>query len=289
MKILLTGANGQLGSCLLDRCPPNWEMIATDAETLDITNQQKVAQFINKTKPDVIINAAAYTAVDKAEQEVELAQQINEFGALYLAQQAADLNIPFVHVSTDYVFDGKADKPYLETDLVHPQSVYGQTKLAGEQAVLAAYPKAVIVRTAWVFSEYGNNFIKTMLRLGKERNELSIVDDQIGSPTYAGEIANAIIRLILTQKKNENIHGIYHFTGNEVMSWFDFASLIFEQALKSKVIEAAPKLNPIPTSAYPTPAIRPAYSVLCCDKMAPIYQHSDLIKSVDWVLGRLKA
>lgn len=291
MNILLTGANGQLGRCLQDRFPASWQIIATDAETLDITDQQQVQVFVEQIKPDAIINAAAYTAVDKAEQDVVLAQQINELGALYLAQQAAQLQIPFIHVSTDYVFKGDSDQPYLETDPVDPQSVYGKTKLAGEQAVLNADPKAIIVRTAWVFSEYGNNFVKTMLRLGKEREELSIVSDQIGSPTYAGEIAQAIIQLLVqltnAQKSDSMLRGIYHFTGQEVMSWFDFATLIFAQAQQCNLIDKLPKLNPIPTSSYPTPANRPAYSVLCCDKIAPIYKHSDLTQSIDWVLGRL--
>lgn len=288
MKILLTGANGQLGRCLQDRFPSDWNIVATDSCKLDISNLKQVQQFIIQEQPDAIINAAAYTAVDKAEQETLLAQQINELGPLYLAEQASLLDIPFIHVSTDYVFNGDANQPYLETDAVDPKSIYGKTKLAGEKSVIKTYPNAIIVRTAWVFSEYGNNFLKTMLRLGKERDEISIVSDQIGSPTYAGEIANAIIKLLVNQKEKENVYGIYHFTGQTVMSWFDFSTLIFAQAFKNGLITKIPKLNPIPTSKYPTPAKRPEYSVLCCDKIEPIYQHSDLIKSIDFVLQHLR-
>lgn len=263
MRILLTGANGQLGRCFQDRLPVGWKILATDSSELDITDLAHVEQAVKDFQPDAIVNAAAYTAVDKAESEPELAEKINTTGPENLAVVASKQGIRLVHVSTDYVFDGNATEPYNEDSATNPLSVYGKTKLAGEQAVTQAAPEAIIVRTAWVFSEYGNNFVKTMLRLAKERDALSIVADQRGCPTYAGDLAQAIISLL--EKNAEG--GIYHYCGDKEVSWYEFAESIFDIAVdKSRLIDI-PSLKPIPTTDYPTPAYRPTYSTLACDRV----------------------
>ncbi|MBE5202633.1 MULTISPECIES: dTDP-4-dehydrorhamnose reductase [Pectobacterium] len=263
MKILLTGANGQLGRCFQDRLPTEWEILATDTAELDITDLARVEEIVKDFQPDAIVNTAAYTAVDKAESEPELAEKINVTGPENLAIAASKQGIRLVHVSTDYVFDGNATEPYHEDSATNPLSVYGKTKLAGEQAVTQAAPETIIVRTAWVFSEYGNNFVKTMLRLAKERDTLSIVNDQRGCPTYAGDLAQAIISLL---EKNA-AGGIYHYAGDKEVNWFEFAHAIFFVAVQKAVLSKAPTLTPITTAQYPTPAHRPAYSTLACKKI----------------------
>ncbi|MGM3161097.1 dTDP-4-dehydrorhamnose reductase [Dickeya undicola] len=264
MKILLTGANGQLGRCFQDRLPDGWSVLATDMDSLDITDEAQVQATMESWQPDAIVNAAAYTAVDKAESEPELAARINVTGPEYLARAARQHGARFIHVSTDYVFDGSATQPYSETDATHPLGVYGQTKLDGERVVLKVNPATQIVRTAWVFSEYGNNFVKTMLRLGRERDTLGVVADQRGCPTYAGDIANAIISLLQQQADA----GLYHFCGDEEVSWHDFASAIFAIAGEKQLLPRTPVVNAITTDQYPTPAARPAYSTLDCSKIA---------------------
>ncbi|MCI4186212.1 dTDP-4-dehydrorhamnose reductase [Dickeya dianthicola] len=264
MKVLLTGANGQLGRCFQDRLPAGWSLLATDADALDITDEAQVLTTVKSWQPDAIVNAAAYTAVDKAESEPALAARINVAGPEYLARAARQLGARFIHVSTDYVFDGTATRPYSETDATHPLGVYGQTKLDGERAVLKVNPAAQIVRTAWVFSEYGNNFVKTMLRLGRERDSLGVVADQRGCPTYAGDIADAIIKLLQQQADA----GLYHFCGDEEVSWHEFAGAIFTLACEQQLLVRAPVVNAITTEQYPTPAARPAYSTLDCAKVA---------------------
>ncbi|MCU1800317.1 dTDP-4-dehydrorhamnose reductase [Pectobacterium parvum] len=263
MRILLTGANGQLGRCFQQRLPAEWEILATDTAELDITEIEHIEQTVKQFKPDAIVNAAAYTAVDKAESEPELAAKINVTGPENLAIVASKQGIRLVHVSTDYVFDGNAAEPYSEDSATNPLSVYGKTKLAGEQAVAKASSEAIIVRTAWVFSEYGNNFVKTMLRLGKERDALSVVNDQRGCPTYAGDLAQAIISLL--EKNAEG--GIYHYCGDKEVSWYEFAEEIFKVAEQKNIISKQPELTPIATDQYPTPAHRPAYSTLSCKKI----------------------
>ncbi|KHS85097.1 dTDP-4-dehydrorhamnose reductase [Pectobacterium carotovorum] len=263
MKILLTGANGQLGSCFQDRLPAEWEILATDSAELDITNLEHVERTVKQFKPDAIVNAAAYTAVDKAESEPELAAKINVTGPENLAIVSSKQGIQLVHVSTDYVFDGNATEPYREDSATNPLSVYGKTKLAGEQAVAKASYEAIIVRTAWVFSEYGNNFVKTMLRLAKERDTLSIVNDQRGCPTYAGDLAQAIISLL--EKNAEG--GIYHYCGDKEVSWYEFAEEIFNIAEQKNIISSVPTLSAISTGEYITPAKRPKYSSLDCLKI----------------------
>ncbi|AYH06440.1 dTDP-4-dehydrorhamnose reductase [Pectobacterium parmentieri] len=263
MRILLTGANGQLGRCFQDRLPAGWEFLATDCGELDITDIEQITRAVDQFKPDAIVNAAAYTSVDKAESEPELAEKINVTGPKYLAIVASKQGIRLVHVSTDYVFDGNASEPYNEDSATNPLSVYGKTKLAGEQAVTKVSPEAMIVRTAWVFSEYGTNFVKTMLRLAKERDTLNIVNDQRGCPTYAGDLAQAIISLL--EKNAEG--GIYHYCGDEEVSWYEFAEEIFKVASKRNAISSAPILTAISTEEYPTPAKRPKYSTLDCFKI----------------------
>ncbi|BBQ88596.1 TPA: dTDP-4-dehydrorhamnose reductase [Klebsiella quasipneumoniae subsp. quasipneumoniae] len=264
MKVLLTGANGQLGQCFQDRLPEGWDIWATDTSELDITNKDLVLAAVNKYKPDVIVNAAAYTAVDKAENDIDVARLVNKDGPENLAIAASKNGAILVHVSTDYVFDGRASIPYKECDDTNPLGVYGLTKLEGENAVATVLPNAIILRTAWVFSEYGNNFVKTMLRLAKDRDSLSIVSDQRGCPTYAGDIANAIILLI----QNNSAGGIFHFCGDEEVSWSEFAQAIFDAAVKAGTLSQPPIINAISTEQYPTPAKRPAYSTLDCSKIA---------------------
>lgn len=268
LKVAVTGANGQLGYQLAKKLADKVTLLALDRATLDIANSAQVEETLLAFAPDVIINAAAYTAVDKAEQEPELAKAINETGPENLAKVAATLDAVLIHVSTDYVFDGSSDKPYLETDATNPQSMYGLTKLSGEQAIAKNCTKHIILRTAWVFAEHGNNFVKTMLRLAQSRPELGVVADQIGGPTYAGDIAEAIIS-IMTQLKTENEQrfGIYHYSGAPYVSWHQFACCIFDQALQQQLIAQAPKVNAITTAQYPTPAKRPAFSMLDCRKI----------------------
>lgn len=254
---LVTGANGQLGSEIRELAAsyPQYHFFFTDVVELDITNKEAIHEYVAKNNINTIINCAAYTAVDKAESEPELANSINHLAVHYLAEVAKEHHCKFIHISTDYVFDGTNHKPYVETDVPDPQSVYGKTKLAGEQAMQTMNPSnSIIIRTSWVYSSYGNNFVKTMLRLGKERDQLSVVADQIGTPTYAGDLAKAILT-ILPKLKSENVE-LFHYSNEGVCSWYDFAKAIFE-------IKGLPtKVNAIETTQYPTPAKRPFYSVL---------------------------
>ncbi|VUS83800.1 dTDP-4-dehydrorhamnose reductase [Klebsiella huaxiensis] len=263
MRILLTGANGQLGRCFQDRLPSDWELWATDTFELDITDESLVHAAVEQYKPDVIVNAAAYTAVDNAENDIPKAVLVNEVGPKHLATAAEKYKVGFIHVSTDYVFDGYSTTPYSEHDLTNPLGVYGKTKLAGEAAVLQVHPEAIIIRTAWVFSEYGNNFVKTMIKLGSTRDSLGIVSDQYGCPTYAGDIAQSIIDLISFKAAP----GIYHFCGDKEVSWFEFADKIFKEAMNLRVLLNNPVINGLTTEQYPTLAKRPKYSVLDCSKI----------------------
>ncbi len=265
MKILITGANGQLGQCLQDVLrPTSHSIVALGSAELDITSEAAVQERLAAEQPDVVINAAAYSAVDRAEEEETLAFAVNADATDHLASAASNVDALFIHVSTDYVFDGTATEPYSEEATTHPLSVYGKSKLAGEQAASRA-DKHYIVRTAWVFSEYGNNFLKTMLYLGAERDRLSIVNDQIGTPTCAKELAAA---LVLLAEQRDAPSGIYHFSGGETCSWFDFADAIFAAAKEQGTLATVPALTPIPSSEYPTLAPRPAYSVLSSNKLA---------------------
>lgn len=245
---LVVGANGQLGNEL--KLLLKDKALYVDREELDITDEKAVERFFSINKFQTIINCAAYTAVDKAENDVELATKINVDGPKYLAKTG----VPIIHISTDYVFDGHNFQPYIETDEPKPNSVYGVTKLAGEKAVLETATTAIIIRTAWLYSTFGNNFVKTMQRLGSERESLNVVFDQIGSPTYAADLAQAIVEILpqMISGKKE----IYHFSNEGVCSWYDFAIEIMQKS------NLDCKVNPIEGKDYPTPAKRPFYSVL---------------------------
>ena len=263
-KILVTGANGQLGQCLqkISSQFEEFEFIFTDSETLDITIKEEVNDFFWQNAPDFCINAAAYTAVDLAETEVEKAFLVNADGAENLAEACAENNAQFIHVSTDYVFDGENNLAYTEEDFTNPLGVYGASKLAGDELALEVNPCSVILRTSWVYSEFGKNFVKTMLNLFATKEELSIVADQFGQPTNANDLAEAIMKIIKSEKITP---GIFNFSNMGRISWFDFAEKIAELS------EAKIKLNAIETSQYPTPAKRPKNSVLDLDKISKTY------------------
>ena len=251
-KILITGANGQLGTELAKLLP---EAVLTDVADLDITDFQAVQSFVQERQIKTIINAAAYTAVDKAEDEPLVAQKINVQGPENLAKTGCKI----IHISTDYVFDGTNHQPYRPEDKTNPVSVYGKTKVEGENAVLKNAPTAAIIRTAWLYSPYGNNFVKTMRRLGAERDTLNVVADQIGTPTYAADLAKAIKQIL--PQLNEQTKGIYHFTNEGVCSWYDFAVEIM------RLSKLSCKVLPITSAEYPTKAQRPFYSVLDKNKI----------------------
>lgn len=279
MKILITGCEGQVGKNLVKRLADSTELLAVDRASLDITGEQAVTRLVTDYRPDIIINAAAYTAVDRAESESSLAFSVNRDGPKYLAKAAQKSGSALLHISTDYVFSGNKTGEYSETDKTAPQSVYGSSKLAGENAVIENCDRYIILRTAWVFSEYGNNFVKTMLRLGQDREALSIVGDQYGGPTYAGDIANALIKIAhAIQEKQEVNWGIYHFSGLPHLSWFEFAADIFHQAAEHNMISSVPTLSNIPTSDYPTSAVRPVNSKLNCSKISREFN----IEPSDW-------
>jgi dTDP-4-dehydrorhamnose reductase len=263
-KILVTGANGQLGQCLqkISSQFEEFEFIFTDSETLDITNKEEVNDFFWQNAPDFCINAAAYTAVDLAETDIEKAFLVNADGTENLAEACAENNAQFIHVSTDYVFDGENNLAYTEEDFTNPLGVYGASKLAGDELALEVNPCSVILRTSWVYSEFGKNFVKTMLSLFATKEELNIVADQFGQPTNANDLAEAIMKIIKSEKITP---GIFNFSNLGRISWFDFAEKIAELS------DAKIKLNAIETSQYPTPAKRPKNSVLDLDKISKTY------------------
>ena len=265
-KVLLIGAKGQVGQELQVTLPFLGEVISIGREELDLTNSEKIGQLIREIHPDYLVNAAAYTAVDKAETEPELAYAINATAPKIMAESAEKIQAKFLHISTDYVFDGRKNTPYLETDLTNPLGVYGQSKLRGEEEIKTVNSQAIILRTAWVYGSYGkSNFVKTMLRLGKEREELKVVVDQVGSPTWSKDIATAITQLLINV---DNPAGIYNFTNSGVASWFDLTKAIFEEAKISGIPLKIQRVIPITTAEYPTPAVRPAYSVLSSQKIS---------------------
>ena len=264
MKILITGCNGQLGNemQLLEKENPQHIYFNTDVAELDITDEAAILQFVNENEIDGIVNCAAYTAVDKAEDNQELCQKLNATAPEYLAKAIEQRGGWMIQVSTDYVFDGTNHKPYTEDDPVCPNSTYGRTKLAGEQAVQTACQRSMIIRTAWLYSTFGNNFVKTMIRLGQERPELGVIFDQIGTPTYARDLAVAIFAAI-----NQGIvPGIYHFSNEGVISWYDFTKAIHRLAGITTC-----HVRPLHTAEYPTPAHRPHYSVLDKTKIKEVY------------------
>lgn len=291
MRILITGKNGQLGRCLQDAfLGSTHETFFFSSSELDITNEDQVTSTLSDIVPDIIINAAAYTAVDQAEAEPEVAYLVNAKGPELLAKQASKLNVPLIHISTDYVFDGAAIHPYSVDSITEPRTVYGASKLAGEEALKNALDQNIILRTAWVFSEYGNNFVKTMIRLAQERRELGVVADQYGCPTYAGDLAKAIYNLCNRFELDRSLPwGTYHYCGNQPTSWHGFARAIFSLATDASIISKMPELKAIDTSAYHTAALRPEYSVLDTSGLIKLgVRPSDWLKALHSVLYQLK-
>ena len=259
MVVLVTGANGQLGQSIqsIAGSYPDIQFVFCSSSDLDITNKENCVFVFDKSNPDYCINAAAYTAVDKAESESEKAHLVNVIGAKNLAEACNDFGVTLIHISTDFVFDGNKSLPYTEEDATNPQSIYGQTKLDGESAIQKIINNYFIIRTSWVYSQFGNNFMKTILRLAKERKSLNIVSDQIGTPTNAIDLAEAILKITLSKGEDlGDAFGIYNFSNEGECSWYDFAKKILE--INNINID----LQPILTTSYPTPAKRPKYSVL---------------------------
>jgi dTDP-4-dehydrorhamnose reductase len=269
MVVLVTGANGQLGQAIqfVAENYPNINFVFCSSSDLDIANKKNCNSIFKKEKPDFCVNVAAYTAVDKAESEPEKAELINVIGAKNLAETCKEFNTKLIHISTDFVFDGSKNSPYNETDLPNPKGVYGQTKLGGEIAIQEVFEAYFIIRTSWVYSQFGNNFMKTMLRLASERDSLSVVSDQIGTPTNAVDLAECLLTII-TQRptlNTQHLFGIYNFSNEGQCSWFDFAKKIFE------INNINIHLQPIPTTSFPTPAERPKYSVLDKSKIKRVF------------------
>lgn len=265
--ILVTGANGQLGNSirLKTNQHPQYKFLFTDVDTLDITDAAAVKAMVKDNQVNYILNCAAYTAVDKAEDNEDLCRRLNCDAVHVLGEAAREANAKIIHVSTDYVFSGTNYRPYKETDDTRPVSAYGRTKLAGEEALVKVCPDAVIIRTAWLYSEFGNNFVKTVLRLGKERDQLGFVFDQAGTPTYAGDLAEAILTIVTADEKGTFVPGIYHYSNEGVCSWYDFTVKVLQIA----GIEC--NVRPIETKDYPTRAVRPPYSVLNKGKIKETY------------------
>jgi len=278
MKILVIGANGQLGKSIqkiVSGAKQNNEFVFVGRGELDLSKKESIASYFDNNNFDVIINCGAYTAVDKAEEEQNLTNQVNHLAVKQLAEIAKEQKAKLIHISTDYVFDGAGNKPYKETDKTNPINVYGKTKLAGEKALQEIMPtNAMIIRTSWVYSEYGNNFVKTMLRLGKERDEINVVSDQIGSPTYATDLAKAILKIIDNRdyQDKDKATEIYHHSNKGKISWYDFAKEIF------KLAEIDCKVSPITTVQYPTPAKRPRNTLMSKDKIIEEFS----VEILDW-------
>ncbi|GHT11575.1 NAD(P)-dependent oxidoreductase [Bacteroidia bacterium] len=268
IKILVTGANGQLGNELqvLAAQHPAIQFIFTDLPQVDITNAQQIGEAVMRVRPQAVINCAAYTAVDKAEGDLATARLINAAAVQHLADACAGVDAYFIHVSTDYVFDGTAHSPYHEEDVPHPQTVYGVTKLQGEKEALK-YAKSIVVRTAWLYSAFGNNFVKTMLRLGSSQPCVRVVADQVGTPTYAADLAAALLQIIcrITTQPADFVGGVFHYTNAGVCSWYDFAVKIMQGAHLACTVQA------IDTKDFPTPTKRPSYSVLHKGKIEQCY------------------
>lgn len=285
MNILIFGKTGQVGWELQRSLAPLGNIIAVDVHSTeycgDFSNPEGVAETVRRVKPDVIVNAAAHTAVDKAESERDFAQLLNATSVEAIAKEAEKINAWLVHYSTDYVFPGNGEKPWLETDEVAPLNVYGETKLAGEIAVQQHCSRHLIFRTSWVFAGKGNNFAKTMLRLAKDREELSIINDQFGAPTGAELLADCTAHAITTAMRRPEVAGLYHLVASGTTTWFDYANLVFSEAKKEGVELAVAKTNPVPTSAYPTPARRPHNSRLNTTK----FQQTFGLTLPDWDVG----
>ncbi|MDH5444167.1 MAG: dTDP-4-dehydrorhamnose reductase [Gammaproteobacteria bacterium] len=278
MKALVTAANGQVGHALSQLAEAyDVDVVSLPRTALDISQAQSIEQAIGETKPDIIINAAAYTAVDKAESDQKTAFLVNETGAANLASACHKANLPLIHISTDYVYSGEQTTSYKETDGTGPLNIYGKSKLAGDMAIVDLLTRHIILRTSWVFGLHGNNFVKTMLRLGKDRDELGIINDQHGGPTAAEDIAETILKLCGFIQKGDVEWGLYHYSGQPACSWYDFAVEIFDHA-RSLDFDQGVTVKPIPTSDYPTPAARPKSTILDCSKIKNRYN----IPQPDW-------
>ena len=258
INILITGSKGQLGSEINELASNySYNFFFTDKNDLDIADKKAVLKFSKNNNINLIVNCAAYTAVDRAEDDILNAQKINHLAVENLAKISKENHIKFIHISTDYVFNGENFKPYRENDMTNPNSIYGKTKLDGEKAILEINPKnSIIIRTSWVYSSFGSNFVKTMLRLGKERNSLGVIYDQVGTPTYARDLAKTILDIIPKLSHSESKVNIYHYSNEGVLSWYDFA----KEIMKMAKLEC--KIDPIETKNYPTPAKRPHFSLL---------------------------
>lgn len=272
MNVLLTGANGQLGQAVQKAfAGSRYRLVSTTRQQLDIAQEDAVEYHLQRYDIDVVLNAAAYTAVDRAEMDEAAAKRVNTMAAESVASAASRCGAAVVHFSTDFVFDGAGCQPYVESDFPCPLNLYGATKLAGEQRILAACERAIVLRTSWVYSEFGHNFLSTMLRLGAEKSQLAIVDDQIGCPTYAGDIATACLRICDSIREGRAEMGLFHLAGPDAMSWFEFATLIFAGAKRAGYLETPPALEAIHAAEYPTAAIRPAYSALDSSRFCQQY------------------
>ncbi|QXC52247.1 dTDP-4-dehydrorhamnose reductase (plasmid) [Agrobacterium salinitolerans] len=271
MRLAVTGKNGQVVSALQALASDELEIVALGRPELDLAQPETVLKTLREVKPDVVVSAAAYTAVDKAESEQDIAFAVNRDGARAVAQAASDIGIPVIHLSTDYVFDGTKDTAYVESDPTGPTSVYGHSKLEGERAVSEATDNYVVLRTAWVYSEYGNNFVKTMLRLSENRDEINVVADQFGCPTSANDIAAAVVTVarMLAEDSSTRLRGVFHLSGTGETNWANFAKQIF--ALSAENGGKSIVVNDITTEQYPTPARRPANSRLDCSKLEAVY------------------
>lgn len=271
MRLAVTGKNGQVVSALQALASDELEIVALGRPELDLAQPETVLKALREVKPDVVVSAAAYTAVDKAESEQDIAFAVNRDGARAVAQAASEIGIPVIHLSTDYVFDGTKDTAYVESDPTGPTSVYGRSKLEGERAVSEATDNYVVLRTAWVYSEYGNNFVKTMLRLSENRDEINVVADQFGCPTSANDIAAAVVTIArkLVEDASAPLRGVFHLSGTGETNWANFAKQIF--ALSAESGGKSIVVNDIATEQYPTPARRPANSRLDCSKLEEVY------------------
>ncbi len=271
MRLAVTGKNGQVVSALQALASDELEIVALGRPELDLAQPETVLKALREVRPDVVVSAAAYTAVDKAESEPDIAFAVNRDGARSVAQAASDLGIPLIHLSTDYVFDGAKDTAYVESDPTGPTSVYGRSKLEGERAVSEATDNYVVLRTAWVYSEYGNNFVKAMLRLSENRDEINVVADQFGCPTSANDIAAAVVTIArkLVEDSSAPLRGVFHLSGTGETNWANFAKQIF--AFAKELGGKAIVVNDITTAQYPTPARRPANSRLDCSKLEAVY------------------
>ena len=281
MKLLITGAKGQVGSELVIQAnKKNYQVFAYASKDLDITNLQQLQNIAVQVLPDVIINAAAYTAVDKAETEPALAYAVNSIGSENLAHICKQHDIPLLHISTDYIYDGEKTSPYNEEDIPKPTGVYGASKLQGDEKIISIWHKHIILRVSWVFGEQGNNFVKTMLRLAEQRDELSIVDDQYGAPTSARAISHCLLSIIASEQFNQDScpWGIYNLQSDPGVNWFQFSQEIFKSAQQLGLLNKSMKLNAIPSSEFPTPVKRPANSKLDGSKLQKAFN----IPIADW-------